>query len=399
MWLQLLIPLVLLQDQLLVPTPAMGGVQQAGGATQSSHLPQQAGGLSAGWSFLLGVWTRVRWASAGRGRLAVHGEGPVWGGAAGGGASPRYPLACDPTIPGLSSFALAAAGADDGADVMAVITQNALLLGGSAALRPPGGVGLVAAKAVPSQRLPVAAPVGADGAKVFNAIRLLCLVMMAKIVSESGCAFNIKHTHTHIPCVLIAAVRASLLHICSKCSVSCRAKQTERGWYIGRRSRIQCCPNVFSSMLFEMVWINEPELHFLNISLQKYIQFKYSFCISGIKISVIVEGTCRVSLVNPCPGSRDLAWPPPGWRGIYTLEDNQSGVSFPLGAAAFTWAAWLDFTSEQLQVLREAGSSQPLAGLSDFNLCKQTTVFDWIWKWFSQSGQILALHLHVVYRV
>lgn len=34
------------------------------------------------------------------------------------------------------------------------------------------------------------------------------------------------------------------------------------------------------------------------------------------------------------------------------------------------------FTFEQLQVLREAGSLQPLAGLSDFNLCKHTTVFD-----------------------
>lgn len=50
--------------------------------------------------------------------------------------------------------------------------------------------------------------------------------------------------------------------------------------------------------------------------------------------------------------------------------------------SAFHWvqlllflAAWLVFTFEQLQVLREAGSSQPLAGLSDFNLCKQTTVF------------------------
>lgn len=29
------------------------------------------------------------------------------------------------------------------------------------------------------------------------------------------------------------------------------------------------------------------------------------------------------------------------------------------------------FTSEQLHVLREASGSQPLAGLSDFDLCKQ----------------------------
>lgn len=31
------------------------------------------------------------------------------------------------------------------------------------------------------------------------------------------------------------------------------------------------------------------------------------------------------------------------------------------------------FTSEQLHVLREAGGSQPLAGLSDFDLCKQSS--------------------------
>lgn len=69
---QLLVPLLLLLDQLLVSTPAVGGVQQACGASQSPHLPQQAGGLSARWRFLLGVRTRVGGAPAGRGRPAVQ---------------------------------------------------------------------------------------------------------------------------------------------------------------------------------------------------------------------------------------------------------------------------------------------------------------------------------------
>lgn len=157
----------------------MIGQEEAGRPPQPQplHLPQQGGALLPGrfvWEGALSFQAhggRSSTASSGRGRSAegrVQGPGLVRGGAAGGapagllvvggGAGVAGGDGFSGTLVAVVAFALAAAGAVDGADVVAVSGSGRAV---GQAEDVHGGV-----EAAPLSRPPVVGPVGADGAEV-----------------------------------------------------------------------------------------------------------------------------------------------------------------------------------------------------------------------------------------